>query len=429
VETNPSEQTTPPGRRRAWILKLTLSLVVFGLAALLLDRALLWLGFPTDRPRRVAHEPDIEQTFKNLEFTWVRKTNSMGLRNPEIPLEKPAGEFRVVVCGDSFAEGYGVAAEACFTSRLNTLFSGRDKIRFVNCGFEGTGPIDYARSLFMVGRQYGPDVVILTIYGNDLDSLPGEGGLDVRRNDEGSYEFIKQGELPEPRGFAKRAFKALLPWTYAKLRAVILRKHHDRLRALPIDEAVAIEAEIKGIARERVEEWRRSIPPELLQAAREGRFNGHNFADGCLDPGALVGLIEVGNERAKRQWKVMDRVLTQTAGYCRADGIRLVVVWAPLPFQHDSTILPYYRKIGMVVRKEWLTGEAEIERRLGAWAVREKIPFLSLTETFRAACNQAPGKYNYRLDGHWNPAGHSLAAGTIAEWLRRQSLVPAVGED
>jgi hypothetical protein len=48
------------------------------------------LGFPSEVPSRVSHPANYETVRQNIEFQYVFKTNSQGLRYREIPLEKPA---------------------------------------------------------------------------------------------------------------------------------------------------------------------------------------------------------------------------------------------------------------------------------------------------------------------------------------------------
>src|SRR4030095_7722269 len=56
--------------------------------------------------------------FRNSEFTMSVDINSTGQRDREFPLAKPAGTYRVVVLGDSFTFGHGVAANDTYAKRL-----------------------------------------------------------------------------------------------------------------------------------------------------------------------------------------------------------------------------------------------------------------------------------------------------------------------
>jgi oligoribonuclease NrnB/cAMP/cGMP phosphodiesterase (DHH superfamily) len=54
----------------------------------------------------------------------------------------------------------------------------------------------------------------------------------------------------------------------------------------------------------------------------------------------------------------------------------------------------------------------------------ERLRCLDLTPTFRQRAAQGEQLY-FRLDGHWNAAGHALAADLIYEYLAAQGLLPA----
>src|SRR4030042_6611591 len=47
-------------------------------------------------------------THSTLEYTVTEQSNSKGIRGPEYSYAKKPGEFRILILGDSFAEGYSV---------------------------------------------------------------------------------------------------------------------------------------------------------------------------------------------------------------------------------------------------------------------------------------------------------------------------------
>ena len=71
----------------------------------------------------VIHQPGAhyqqKDVWESVEFEV--RINQQGFRNREIQ-EKSAGAFRVVVMGDSFTEGFGVAADEAFPAQAERLF-------------------------------------------------------------------------------------------------------------------------------------------------------------------------------------------------------------------------------------------------------------------------------------------------------------------
>ena len=72
--------------------------------------------------------------------------------------------------------------------------------------------------------------------------------------------------------------------------------------------------------------------------------------------------------------------------------------------------------LGQVTDKSWLSGETLFESRLKDWARKHGIAFLNLTPFFRASAQEGT-LLNFRVDQHWNVAGHKLAAEKIWQWM------------
>jgi hypothetical protein len=121
-------------------LKLVVVNVLIALVLLFaVDQLLGVLGFPSDIFSRSAHRENVRKMLKTIEFEYEFSTNDMGLRYPRISLEKPAGEVRILLLGDSFTEGVGVEADDTFGANLEKQYSARagNKVRFVNAGLGG----------------------------------------------------------------------------------------------------------------------------------------------------------------------------------------------------------------------------------------------------------------------------------------------------
>lgn len=89
--------------------------------------------------------------------------NSKGLRDSEHAFAKPPGVKRVLVLGDSFAWGYGVADDEIFTSALEGLLQQREdsKWEVINTGVSGWSTDQQYLFLREEGLKYEPDIVLL----------------------------------------------------------------------------------------------------------------------------------------------------------------------------------------------------------------------------------------------------------------------------
>jgi len=76
------------------------------------------------------------------------------------------------------------------------------------------------------------------------------------------------------------------------------------------------------------------------------------------------------------------------------------------------------------VRQEWLHTTSNLQVKIAGWAGRKEKPWMDLTEDFRKWSVQSDEAINYRLDSHWTPLGHRIAAHRIAQWIGNQDGGP-----
>jgi len=101
----------------------------------------------------------------------VEVLNSRGLRGREYPYEKPANEYRILVLGDSFAEGRLVGFHDTTFEVLERRLreaGGGPRYEVISAGTGGYST-DQAYLWFdEEGRRYSPDLVVLMFYENDV---------------------------------------------------------------------------------------------------------------------------------------------------------------------------------------------------------------------------------------------------------------------
>ncbi len=101
------------------------------------------------------------------------RMNSLGFRDADFPLEKPAGELRVIAVGDSFTFAAGVNLADCWVQRLEKkLTTARGApVEVVNAGFSrGFRPESYAPWLAEQGVRLDPDALIVGFCLNDIST-------------------------------------------------------------------------------------------------------------------------------------------------------------------------------------------------------------------------------------------------------------------
>jgi hypothetical protein len=98
------------------------------------------------------------------------RTNSLGLRGPEVVLPKPAGVFRVICLGDETTLGLDLPEEETYCARLQQRLQQRTRleVEVVNAGLPGGCPL--TALLLLRQRLLGlqPDVVLLHLGASDV---------------------------------------------------------------------------------------------------------------------------------------------------------------------------------------------------------------------------------------------------------------------
>ncbi len=91
--------------------------------------------------------------------------NEKGLRDDDVPHEKPENWFRILLLGDSRSFGFGVPIEQHFSRILEGYFTNLDVI---NMAVDGYGIDQELLLLEMEGFKYQPDLVMVYVahYGN-----------------------------------------------------------------------------------------------------------------------------------------------------------------------------------------------------------------------------------------------------------------------
>jgi lysophospholipase L1-like esterase len=386
------------------------------ITSLLLDRALGWLGYASELRPHVAHNPGVSETRRNLEFEYIFETNAWGLRYRELPAQKPAGSRRIFVAGDSYTEGFGVAADRTFAALLEQRYrTGDTPVAFVNGGLAGAGPDDYGRLLLEVGLTLDPDGVLICFFANDLTNTP----LRVRPEDL-AYS------PPERRGL-DRALHGGWPHLHT-LVARLERQRADSRRVVTRDFVALISAEARrqGVPEERIAAWQEDVPDDLVAAVNRGAFAGPALSYGLLNPAYWLDSIDVASPRAEAKWRGAAQLLAFLFTRIRSSGRSVGLVFIPSRLQYDPASQrasnPRVR-LGMLMRSAWLTDTSELAIRLGRLAERENVPFLDLTPALRKAVGDGT-TLNWPLDGHFNPDGHRVAAEAIAAWIDEARVFP-----
>jgi hypothetical protein len=149
-------------------------LVGLGLSEAALRFSGIWVGRHTDTMFAVMDydarlgwkmKPNVREkvSFVDVENIPVR-ANSLGFWDEEFKSSKNPQKTRVEFLGDSFTWGMGVNEDERFSNQLTTI---DPRFESLNFGMPGFGTDQELLLWQLVGKDYKPDIVVLTVYQND----------------------------------------------------------------------------------------------------------------------------------------------------------------------------------------------------------------------------------------------------------------------
>lgn len=327
-----------------------------------------------DRPGALRSDLDVRILTERGTGRFV--TDAYGHRNERsVSIAKPAGLYRVLLLGDSFATGYRVDQHAFVGARLEReLRAGRDGAEVVVLG---AGHPGYARwALERKGLRLSPDAVVLGLtLGNDL-----------------------QSSWAARRGLKPQALEHLLLPDDAFLGSL-------ELLPLALDRSLSSWRSYRRLT----SLWRaETIAPWFAEAPRRV----HVF-----DPGHGLGFFYVRQRLAVVADAIKTTLddLAAIQASCASRGAPFVVALFPQRFQVQPREWP---------ATLWTWGldkdafDLEAPNRALLDGCRSRgIECVDLLSDLRVACEG--GCHLPEGDMHWNERGHAAAAAALARALRR----------
>jgi len=306
----------------------------------------------------------------------VVKTNSFGLRSPEVSVPKPEGTFRILLLGDSFTFGMRVADDdLIFARRLEAQLRKQypsKRIEVVNGGVLSYCPLleylEYRHYL----HSLEPDLVVVNFDMSDVqDNLAYS--RDLVRDADGTPLFVTE---PSLRSTTISAMPRLLlfEWIGRRIRGASGR----------------IQSTLEGNPFVRDKD-------RYLWALDNGPSMDREAAD------AMAPILDLR--------KLLDR-----------DRIALLLAVYPQPWQVSAkaTAQP-------PIREQYGIGYGTVHlndrpfKKLGAFADENRIPFVNATSAFRG--DPQPETLYFDNDFHFTPRGHEVYASVLSGAVAHSAIV------
>jgi hypothetical protein len=329
--------------------------------------------------------------------------NSHGFRDYERTYAKPKGTFRILVLGDSYTEGLQVALENTFPAlletKLNEDFSPM-KFEVLNLGQSGFGTADAYIRYLNVGIQFSPDLIILAfLTGNDFH----DNSRNLDRDEIRVYFTLdKAGNLVLDRSLIDGYERSL---TLPK-RIFQFVKYKSHLASLISERLYLLRYQLKERRFERrlasdKQDSDRQILPELSDLN--------------------IYLADM-SDRWREAFAITERLLLEFQQKTKEQGGQFILV----TLSNAEQLVP---EIQQRLNEKYKVSFDfdQPDRVIENFARRTGITHLKLMPIFRNY-HIKTGIYLHGFGsshmGHWNEAGHRLAAEKIYEFFEENHLVP-----
>jgi hypothetical protein len=357
------------------------------LALVILELALRLLGFlpSSQMPDRLLGD----RWVPNAPYHWTvegdtrGRINRAGWRDHDYSERKPPGTTRILVIGDSYVDGFQVPLDSTFHCRLERALNERARPgRRIEVPAMGKGGFGTTQEYLIYkhwGARYDPDVVALVFIVNDWwDNAPVDSSIRVKpffRDDGDSLRLdLSFSELPFYSHWERTQWLRRHSSVYSTLANAVLRLK-QRYRPTVGEQGVT---------------------------GRQGWYFVWNFLRS--PPGDSIPAF-----------RLTEKILARFAREVQADGRRFVLIDAGVAETEDRDELAAAAKdstMDMDKTRRWLEA---VGRRHG-------FEVLSLTDGFRAASRARPDRLWFGGPGsygHWNGAGHTVAAQILTDYFAR----------
>lgn len=346
-----------------------------------------------DDVRGIALRPG-QRGWYRKESTAYLEINRLGYLDVEHARDKPDGVIRIAFLGDSFTEARQVPLADGFCQQVERRLNDDKRLQGVRVeslcfGVGGYGTAEELLTLRMHVLQFAPDVVVLAMLtANDIaDNSWRIASADLAR----PFYVRRDGQLVLDDSFRD------LTLAHLQRRLMLSAIHYSRLLEV-------------------ANQWRRD---------REMRERQERHSRPALLLGTYDEIYsEPADEAWTEAWSISEELLGQMhADVARAGG-RFVLVTVSTTAQVD----PDAERRAKLQEKLGVDDLFYSERRLRAVGQSQGFAVITLGERMQAEADRRKvyfhGFENSDLGhGHWNIAGHSIAAQIIADELVQQAVV------
>lgn len=323
------------------------------------------------------------------DYFYNVSVNKNGYRDTQHNIKKQKNEKRILFLGDSFIWGTGAEFNETIPQKTQEVL--KNKYAAINMGIGGFSP-DQAYLVYKhEGIKYDPEIVILAIYiGNDIYC----NGLSKI-----------EGRYPKPKYILQNNNISLSNVPVPKLKTK-QKKHHFAKR---LKKKLYIHSALASFLLDNIYN-----SPALQKFFLKLFFNKAN-------PQKNVHHYEwefetfIKDNKLKKNYKILEHILKKFKLLTESKNTKFIVIIIPTKTQ---VIENEFRLACSAFNKDPNDFDRIMPNKLLTKMCNKlKIPFIDFTEKFKT--NPDKDKLYFKTNLHWTPLGYSIAAETIAEYIKK----------
>ena len=311
---------------------------------------------------------------KGKAFVMKERISHQGLRDVEHSMEKQSGKQRILVLGDSFMYGDGVAMEETMARQLARLTA---DFEIINAGVRaydlGQEYLHYKHRV----RRFQPDLVLLAFFINDIAPDPTVRAVDGADG---------------------------LPLFYERKPEVVVRERKEAPRGMRglASSWLRSHSMIYVLLRKRLNDWevRRRAPRDSKRDNVSDVFYLEAFRAGP-DTAPI-----------SKEWSRTYKILDELKRLVASDGAQLRVMVIPTPWQTSQE--EWTRWVSWLGVEPDSLARLKPQEMVRAWCERSGTPCLDVLQE----CDMDErSRIYFRNDSHWTAEGHLQAARCLRPFL------------
>jgi len=353
------------------------------------DSLLGWRKIPDGKKNHVTYE---YQTFESF--------NSKGIRGTEYSYSKSANEYRILMLGDSFTEGYTVEFDDLFSEILKKKLK-NNNIKYCEVINAGTGGYSTDQEfLFFLseGKKYNPDLTILMFYYND-----------IWYNNQSQY--FDRGYKPLFKLKNDTLCLTNVPVPVAKINSEIYQNmNKSSILYRGIKQWFTRNSYLYNLIKIRV---KNTILLKKL-AMRIGIIENHEII-----PDEFKVWEKSHNSTIVTAWRITEQLIIKLKEETNKIGSKLIIFYVPVKASIYSDEWEATKKAYGILDESW--DLEKIAVRLESICKKNQIDFINPTVMFKikaAKLNKEGNRLYFIKDGHWNIEGHRFVGELLADHIK-----------